>query len=312
MPEQIERSGLPSDIEECAVTVGTFDGVHRGHYDVLRRLVDLAASRQMASVLVTFAPHPTEVLRPASAPLLLTPGMEKLEALATIGLDYCAVLPFTTTLAALTAAEFVRDVLRPRFRMATLMIGHDHGFGRDRAGGREQLLALGHTDGFHVETVAPVATSDGTVVSSSAIRRAVAEGDLEGARRALGRRYSVAGVVQRGDQRGRTIGFPTINLGAAAPRKLVPPAGVYAAIVQTPAGAHGAMVNLGARPTVGDQRHTLEAHLFDFSGDLYGACVRVDFVAPLRPIQRFVGLEELTAQLAADGLAARTALTRFG
>ncbi len=306
------QSGLPSHVTRCAVTVGTFDGVHCGHYDVLRRLVDLAAAQQMASVLVTFAPHPTEVLRPASAPQLLTPGMEKLEALATIGLDYCAVMPFTPALAGLTAAEFVRDVLRPRFRLATLMIGHDHGFGRDRAGGREQLIRLGEADGFHVETVAPVATTDGAVVSSSAIRRAIAAGDLESARRALGRRYSMSGTVLRGDQRGRSIGFPTINLGQAPPRKLLPPAGVYAAIVQTPGGAHGAMVNLGARPTVGDQRLTLEAHLFDFSGDLYGANVRVDLVAPLRAIQRFSGLAELTAQLAADRLAARTALTRFG
>jgi riboflavin kinase / FMN adenylyltransferase len=313
MPDVIVpgQSGLPPGIERCAVTVGTFDGVHRGHYDVLRRLVDLAKVQQMASVLVTFAPHPTEVLRPASTPLLLTPGAEKTEALATIGLDYCAVMPFTPSLAALTAAEFVHLVLRPRFRMAALLIGHDHGFGRDRAGGRDHLMQLGQTEGFHVETVAPVAAKDGTVVSSSAIRRAVSDGELEQARRALGRRYSIAGVVQRGDQRGRTIGFPTINLGTAPSRKLLPPTGVYAAIVQTPGGAYGAMVNLGARPTVGDQRPSIEAHIFDFSGDLYGADVRVDLVAWLRPIQRFAGLDELTAQLAADRLAAGTALTRL-
>jgi riboflavin kinase / FMN adenylyltransferase len=304
-------SGLPPGIERCAVTVGTFDGVHRGHFDVLRRLVELARSQDMASVLVTFAPHPTEVLRPLSAPLLLTPGMEKIEALATIGLDYCAVLPFTRELASLTAAEFVRDVLRPRFRLAALMIGHDHGFGRDRAGGREHLMQLGVTDGFQVAQVAPVAVADGTVVSSSAIRRAVAEGDLELARRALGRRYSIAGVVRHGDHRGRSIGFPTINLGAPPERKQLPPAGVYAAVVQTPGGAHGAMVNLGSRPTVDDGRLTLEAHLLDFSGDLYGAAVRVDLVSHLRPIQRFAGLTELTDQLAKDRLAARTALTRF-
>ncbi|HYW50294.1 MAG TPA: bifunctional riboflavin kinase/FAD synthetase [Gemmatimonadaceae bacterium] len=312
MRETHDQSGLPTDVTRAAVTVGTFDGVHLGHRDVLHRLATLAKARDMASVLVTFAPHPTEVVRPSAVPMLLTPGMEKFEALATIGIDYCAVLPFTRTLAALTASEFVRDVLRPRFRMEALMIGHDHGFGRDRAGGREQLMALGASDGFHVEQVEPVALSDGTVVSSSAIRTAVADGDLAAARRALGRRYSISGVVQRGDQRGRTIGFPTINLGTPMARKLLPPAGVYAAIAQTPGGAFGAMMNLGSRPTVADSAQTVEAHLLDFSGDLYGASVRLDLVGTLRPIRRFAGLPELMEQLELDRVAARTALTRFG
>ena len=311
MPESPAASGLPDTVRASAVTVGTFDGVHRGHYDVLRQLVDTAQRGGMASVLVTFSPHPTEIVRPDAVPLLLTPGMEKFEALATIGIDYCAVLPFTRALASLTAAEFVRRVLRPRFRMQSLLIGHDHGFGRDRAGGREQLMALGASDGFAVEQVAPVALGDGTVVSSSAIRRAVTDGDLGAAARALGRRYSLAGVVQRGDQRGRLIGYPTINLGVPDRRKLLPPVGVYAAIVQTPGGAYGAMVNVGGRPTVADARITVEAHLFEFAGDLYDAPVRIDLVAPIRPIQRFSGIEELTAQLGADRLAARTALTRF-
>ena len=307
-----DMSGLPPDVRAAAVTVGTFDGVHLGHYDVLCKLVALAQANAMASVLVTFAPHPTEVVRPSAVPMLLTPGMEKFEALATIGIDYCAVMPFTRGLAALTAAEFVRQVLRPRFRMDALLIGHDHGFGRDRAGGREQLMALGASDGFQVQRVDPVAMPDGTVVSSSAIRSAVANGDLAGARRALGRRYSLSGRVQQGDQRGRTIGFPTINLGTPPAGKLLPPAGVYAAIAQTPSGAYPAMMNLGARPTVTDARQTVEAHLLNFSGDLYGAAVRLDLVAYLRTIRRFSGLQELTEQLALDRIAARTALTQFG
>jgi riboflavin kinase / FMN adenylyltransferase len=304
-------SGLPDTVLRSAVTVGTFDGVHLGHYDVLRRLVDLAKSSDMASVVVTFAPHPNEVVRPSAVPMMLTPGMEKFEALATIGIDYCAVVPFTRELAAFTAAEFVRHILRPRYRMGALMIGHDHGFGRDRAGGREQLMALGVADDFRVEQVTPVSLTDGSVVSSSAIRKAVADGDLEAARAGLGRRYSISGLVRRGDQRGRTIGFPTINLGTPPDRKLLPPAGVYAAVVQTRGGAFGAMMNLGARPTVADARPTVEAHLLDFSGDLYDQWVRIDFVAPLRAIRRFSGLAELQEQLASDRLAARTALTRF-
>jgi riboflavin kinase/FMN adenylyltransferase len=311
MRDAIAAPGLPANVRAAAVTVGTFDGVHLGHFDVLSRLVALARSRQMASVLVTFAPHPTEVVRPSAVPMLLTPGMEKFEALATIGIDYCAILPFTRDLASLTAAEFVRRILRPRFRMEALLIGHDHGFGRDRAGGREHLMGLGASEGFACQQVGPFSLPDGTVVSSSAIRAAVADGDFEAARRGLGRRYSLSGIVEQGDHRGRTIGFPTINLGTPDPRKLLPPAGVYAAIVQTPGGAYGAMMNLGARPTVADARQTVEAHLFDFDGDLYGAAVRIDLVAGLRPIRRFSGLTELTEQLTRDRIAARTALTRF-
>ena len=311
MRDAIAASGLPANVRAAAVTVGTFDGVHLGHFDVLSRLAALARSRQMASVLVTFAPHPTEVVRPSAVPMLLTPGMEKFEALATIGIDYCAILPFTRDLASLTAAEFVRQILRPRFRMEALLIGHDHGFGRDRAGGREHLMELGASEGFACAQVGPFSLPDGTVVSSSAIRAAVAAGDFAAARRGLGRRYSLCGIVEQGDRRGRTIGFPTINLGTPDPRKLLPPAGVYAAIVQTPGGAYGAMMNLGARPTVADSRQTVEAHLLDFDGDLYGAAVRIDLVAGLRPIRRFSGLTELTEQLTRDRIAARTALTRF-
>jgi len=311
MRDPSDLSGLPPSVLRSAVTVGTFDGVHLGHVDVLRRLAVMAREQEMASVLVTFSPHPNEIVRPSAVPMLLTPGMEKFEALAMIGIDYCVVIPFTRDLASLTAAEFVSEVLTPQCRMSALMIGHDHGFGRDRAGGREQLMALGASKGFAVQQVAPVSLPDGSIVSSSAIRRAVASGDLDAARRALGRRYSLSGTVQHGDHRGRTIGFPTINLGTPPARKLLPPSGVYAAIVQTPGGAHGAMVNLGSRPTVADSAVTVEAHLLDFSGDLYGAAVRIDLVAPIRPIRRFEGLVHLTEQLSADRLAARTALTRF-
>ena len=308
MPEPIDASGLPPDVRRTAVTVGTFDGVHLGHHDVLRNLVTMARAAEMSSLLVTFAPHPNEVVRPSAVPMLLTPGMEKFEALATIGIDYCAVMPFTRALASLTAAEFVRRVLRPRFRMEALLIGHDHGFGRDREGGRAQLMALGESDDFAVQRVDPVALPDGTVVSSSAIRKAVADGDLESARQGLGRRYSMSGIVQQGDQRGRTIGFPTINLGTPPARKLLPPAGVYAVIAQTPGGAYPAMMNLGARPTVADARQTVEAHLLDFSGDLYDEPARVRFVERLRGEEKFESVEALVEQMQRDCDDARAVL----
>src|SRR5919206_216546 len=294
MPERLELddSGLPPHVGATVVTVGTFDGVHRGHRDVVERLVQRAKVLGVPSVLVTFEPHPMEVVNPSAAPLLLTLHDEKLEVLAGTGLDYVAVLPFTPFLAAYSAEEFVELVLRRCFRLQELLIGYDHGFGRQRAGNVSVLKQLGERDGFKVDVVEPVATAEGLSVSSTSIRRAVAGGDLTRAAEALGRLYSVSGKVVPGTQRGRTMGFPTLNLGPPRPRKLLPPEGVYAVRVQTPDGAYGGMMNLGPRPTFGDSATSLEVHLFDKSGDLYGDHVRVDFVARLRETRRFASAEQ--------------------
>lgn len=311
MPERLglDESGLPAHVAATVVTVGTFDGVHRGHRDVIERLVRRAQTLGVASVLVTFEPHPLEVVNPAAAPLLLTLHDEKLEVLAETGLDYVAVLPFTPSLAAYSAEDFVELVLRRCFRLRELLIGYDHGFGRQRAGNVSVLRTLGERDGFKVDVVDPVSTAEGLSVSSTSIRRAVAGGDLTRAAEALGRPYSVSGQVVPGAQRGRTIGFPTINLGPPPPRKLLPPEGVYAVRVQTPSGPFGGMMNLGPRPTFGDSATSLEVHLFDKSGDFYGEYVRIDFVARLRETRKFASVEQLTKQLAHDERDARNALT---
>lgn len=312
MPERVEldESGLPPHVGSTVVTVGTFDGVHRGHRDVVERLVQRAKSLGVASVLVTFEPHPLEVVNPAAAPLLLTLHDEKVEVLAETGLDYVAVLPFTPALAAYSAEEFVELVLRRCFRLRELLIGYDHGFGRQRAGNVSVLQQLGERDGFKVDVVEPVSTAEGLSVSSTSIRRAIAGGDLTRAAEALGRLYSVSGKVVPGAQRGRIIGFPTINLGPPRPRKLLPPEGVYAVRVQTPSGPYGGMMNLGPRPTFGDSATSLEVHLFDKTGDLYGQQVRVDFVARLRETRKFASAEQLTNQLVHDERDARNALTQ--
>ncbi len=304
-----DESGLPPYVKGAVITVGTFDGVHRGHRDVVERLVARSHSLKIPSVLVTFEPHPLDIVNPAAAPLLLTTYYEKLEVLAETGLNYIAVLPFTPELAACSAEDFVERVLRHRFRLRELLIGYDHGFGRQRAGNVDVLRTLGDRDGFRVEVVDPVATPDGHSVSSTSIRRAVAGGDLERASAGLGRLYSVSGRVQAGSQRGRTIGFPTLNLGPPPPRKLLPPEGVYAVRVQTPGGPVGGMMNLGPRPTFGDLATSLEAHLFDNSGDFYGADVRIDFVLRLRETRKFASAEQLSRQLGHDESDARNALT---
>jgi riboflavin kinase/FMN adenylyltransferase len=193
--------------------------------------------------------------------------------------------------------------------MRELVIGHDHGFGRGRSGDVELLRQLGASRGFEVDVVEPVAGASGHQVSSSIIRRAIAGGDLDGAARWLGRRYSVSGVVARGQQRGRTIGFPTLNLPIPE-EKLLPPDGVWVVEVETPGGRFGGMLNQGHRPTFGDGRRLLEVHLFGFEGDLYHRPVRVTWRSPLRSIRRFDSVAELRQQLEQDGARARAALAR--
>jgi riboflavin kinase/FMN adenylyltransferase len=307
MPDGSPR--IPALRGGSIVTVGTFDGVHRGHQDVLARLVARARERSLPSVLVTFDPHPLEVVNPQAAPALLTIGDEKLEVIAESGVDYAIVIPFTVAFSHLSAEAFVTDVLRTRYGMAELLIGHDHGFGRGRSGDIDMLQSLGAALGFGVDVVPPVAASDGRTVSSTFIRRAVAGGDLARAALGLGRPYSVSGRVVHGAQRGRDLGFRTLNLPSPPPRKLLPPEGVYAVRVQTHLGPFGGMLNLGGRPTFGESERNLEVHLFDADGDWYDRTVRIDFISRLRDTIRFDGPAALVAQLHRDEADARRALT---
>jgi riboflavin kinase/FMN adenylyltransferase len=225
-------------------------------------------------------------------------------------LHYAVVLPFTKTLASYDAEQFVDEVLRKRLRMQELLVGHDHGFGRGRSGDADVLKSLGATRGFAVTIVPPVQGRDGRPISSTAIRRAVAGGDLARAADGLARPYSVSGVVVAGAGRGRALGFRTVNLSPPSSRKLLPPDGVYAIRAQTPSGSFGGMMNLGARPTFGEAETTLEAHLFDADGDWYGMRLRVDFVARLRETRKFENAAALVRQLGRDEEMARLAIAR--
>jgi riboflavin kinase/FMN adenylyltransferase len=293
---------------KTVVTVGTFDGVHLGHRAVLEEIAGRAKASGLRSVLVTFEPHPLEIVNPSAAPPLLTLAEEKRRILAGTPVDEVAFVPFTAELRNLTPSEFVRQVLEERFHVAELVIGHDHGFGRGRTGDVEFLRKLGGEDGFAVDVVPAVLLPDGRPISSTLIRRAVAGGDLALAARALGRPYSVLGSVVQGAGRGRTIGIPTLNLAAPSPRKLLPPDGVYAVRVRWNGESRDGMANLGPRPTFGDQARSLEAHLFDYSGDLYGAEVTVEFIQRLRDVVKFPSAEALKAQLEQDRQSAMSAL----
>jgi riboflavin kinase/FMN adenylyltransferase len=302
------RAGLPEIEQGAVVTVGTFDGVHRGHALVLERTAAAARRAGMPSLAVTFDPHPLDVVNPSAAPPLLTLWDEKLEALGQSPIDYVGVVPFTPELSRLTPEAFVDQVLIERFRMRELWIGYDHGFGRGRAGDVESLKVIGGKRGFGVEVVEPVLGSDGAPISSTAVRRAIAHGDLARALEGLGRRYSFSGTVTSGEQRGRLLGFPTLNLGTAPGRKLLPPHGVYAVRAEGRGASFGGMMNLGPRPTFGDTEVSLEVHLFGATGNWYGQKVRVEFVSRLRDTMRFSGPEELVSQLRTDAANARRAL----
>ena len=292
------------------MTVGTFDGVHRGHWAVLEEIARRAAASGGRSVLVTFEPHPLEVVNPEAAPRLLTLEDEKRVVLAQSAVDSVAFLPFTHALSLYSPVQFVRDVLEKRFELGELVIGYDHGFGRGRAGDVELLRKLGREDGFAVDVV-PAVMMDGHPVSSTLIRRAVAGGDLETARRGLGRWYSATGPVVRGAGRGRALGVPTVNLAPLPAKKLLPPDGVYAARVSCEGERRGAMLNLGPRPTFGEAARTLEAHLFDFAGELVGKTVTVEFLRRLRDTVKFASADELRRQLARDRADALRALTEL-
>lgn len=289
------------------VTVGSFDGVHRGHQAVLAEIDRRARAAGRASVLVTFDPHPLEVVNPEAAPPLLTTGPERLEILTLSPLDYVLLVRFDRHLAGLTPEEFVRDILVERCGVRELVIGHDHGFGRGRSGDVETLRRLGHSHGFDVDVVPPVDVG-GQHVSSSRIRRAVAGGDLASAGAMLGRPYGVVGRVGEGERRGRLLGIPTINLSELSPRKLLPPDGVYAVRVEWRGGSAGGMMNQGPRPTFNDGRRMLEAHIFDFDGNLYGEWVRIEWVERLRDVERFSSVGQLQQQLERDRTRAVAAL----
>lgn len=298
--------GIPRD-QGTVVTVGTFDGVHCGHWEVLLEIRRRALATGRRSVLLTFDPHPLRIVRPGQAPPLLTTPVEKKEILAESGLDYAVFLAFTPELSRYEPRRFVTEVLVGRLGVQELVIGHDHGFGRGRSGDAEMLRQIGQELGFGVDVVPPVMVN-GQPISSSAIRAALQAGDAPAAACALGRPYSVRGLVVRGDGRGRQLGFPTANLAVASSEKLIPSAGIYAIRGITRAGSFGGALHLGPRPTFVGSPPTIELHLLSFDGDLYGEEIRVDFVRRLRDVRPFDSVAALVAQIREDVEDARRVL----
>ena len=302
--------GLPRDGRKAVVTIGMFDGIHRGHREVLSEIRRRAEGVGGRSVLVTFHPHPLTIVRPEWAPAMLTTPVEKKEVLAESGLDYAVFLAFTPMLAAYTPRRFVEEILVERVNVGELVVGYDHRFGKGREGDADMLKELGGELGFAVDVVGPV-TSQGEAISSTKIRQALLEGDVEAARRGLGRAYSLRGLVVRGDQRGRTLGFPTANLevrGGGEGGKLIPPPGIYAVRGMVRSGTFDGALHIGPRPTFRGSPPTIEVHLLGFDEDIYGEEVRMDFVKYLRGVRPFNTSEALVRQMKEDVEQAREVL----
>lgn len=298
---------FPAGGRGSTITVGTFDGVHRGHQQVLAEIVHRAERSGRRSVLVTFEPHPLRVVRPEAAPPALTTAPEKREILAQTGVECAVFLPFTPVLQHYPPRRFVEEILLERLGLGELVIGYDHGFGRDRGGSVETIREIGREIGFEVDVVEAVRAGEDNV-SSTRIRKALADGSVAEAARGLGRLYSVEGLVVHGARRGRELGFPTANIRVADPHKMLPREGVYAVYGWVQGSRIPGLLHRGPRPTFEDLPASVELHLLDWGGDLYGQTVRVEFVEWLRPITAFPSAEALVDQMRLDEAAARGVL----
>jgi riboflavin kinase/FMN adenylyltransferase len=297
--------GLRTPGKRCVVTVGSYDGLHLGHQALLARLHERAAASGDASVIVTFEPLPREYLQPKQPPARLTSLRERWRILSSSSLEYLWLLRFCEGLRNLSAEEFAQLLARA-VAPAVVVVGHDFRFARNGEATAETLAAAGRRLGFELDVLAPV-TVDGERVSSSGIRAALACGDFAGARSRLGRPWSMRGRVIGGRRLGTELGFPTANL--LLDRRRAPVAGIFAVRVQGAGEVPRAGVaSLGTRPTVDGSGWLLEAHVFDFQGDLYGREIEVEFVAKLRDEERFASLAALTAQMESDALEARRIL----
>lgn len=294
LPRELERD--PNSV----VTVGTFDGVHRAHREIIREVVNRARVREGRSVVVSFDPHPRTVVAPKGPVKLLSTLEERIARIEALGVDVLLLINFTYEFSRLSHREFYRSYVVDAIGVAEVVLGYDHMFGRDREAGTEAVVRMGKAFDFSVFVVHQVMVNN-VVVSSTEIRKALVEGRIEHAEELLGYPYGFHGRVVQGDGRGKSIGFPTANIEPASPMKLLPARGVYVVTARVQHEQYFGMMNIGVRPTVTEvPREVLEVHLFDFEGDLYGKTLEVTFHHRLRNEQKFGSVEELTRQLHSD------------
>jgi riboflavin kinase/FMN adenylyltransferase len=280
-----------------AITIGNFDGVHMGHQALFRRVKQWAEELDGESIVVTFDPHPLEVLFPQKAPPFITSHLQKLDLIASCGIDATIVIPFDHEFSRISAREFVEAILVEKIGTRAIVVGHDYRFGHSREGDIPFLRRLGEQYGFKVEIVTAIRMND-TPVSSTSIRQMIANGNIREANKLLGRPFEVSGTVIEGRKRGLQLGFPTANIRMPA-------------VAQVDGKRYGGAANLGYNPTFGDGELSLEAHLFDFNQDIYGKPITIRFIDRLRDERRFSGPEELSAQIKKDVETAKRVLAQM-
>jgi riboflavin kinase/FMN adenylyltransferase len=304
-----EELGRFSPEKDTLLTIGVFDGVHLGHRHLISKLKELAHKQGFASGVITFPQHPQEVLSPKTKLPWLTGLGQRIALLKDEGVNFVIPLSFTPQLASLSPEQFL-SLLKKHLKMMGLVVGPDFALGKNREGDTSALRRLGQKMGFTV-TVVPPMTIDGGVVSSTAIRQALANGDMKEAQKLLGRPFRLQGRVASGDKRGQRLGFPTANL-EVAPGQAFPASGVYACLAYINSKTYSAMTNIGHRPTFGSGKQLIESYLIDYKGDLYGRELAIDFIERLRDEKRFDTPEQLEKQIAEDVRRGRAILESRG
>ncbi len=287
-----------ASFKNAVITIGTYDGVHMGHQSILKRINDLAQDIEGESILVTFHPHPRMIVNDKQVSLLSTLE-EKFDLLAKYGVDNVVVVPFTRDFSQQSPQAYIEDFLVKNFQPKKIVIGYNHRFGKNRAGDIHLLRKMGKKLDFEVEEISKQLVEDNSV-SSTKIRQALELGEVETAVNLLGHPYLLQGIVVKGNQLGRKIGFPTANLSVDSEYKLIPENGVYAVKVKVREVWHNGMLNIGLRPTVAGDSKTIETNIFDFEEDIYGETIVLDFQHRIRPEQKFVNLDALIRQLKKD------------
>ncbi|MBT8307644.1 MAG: bifunctional riboflavin kinase/FAD synthetase [Maribacter sp.] len=297
--ETVQSIAKYDKVHSTVITIGTFDGVHIGHRQILKKLITSAKSGNLKSTVLTFFPHPRMVLQKDSDIKLLNTIDEKIRILETLDLDYLIIHPFTREFSRLSATEFVRDILVNSLKTKKIIIGYDHRFGRNRDANITDLIAFGNTLDFEVEEI-PAQEVDDVSVSSTKIRKALENGQIEIANKYLGYSYMLTGKVKKGKGLGRQIHFPTANLHIEESYKLIPKNGVYVVQSKIDGTVVSGMMNIGYNPTVSGEERSIEVHFFDFAGDLYDRKLQIDILARIRDENKFGSVEALKNQLIKD------------
>ena len=285
---------------DTVATIGSFDGVHRGHAAMIAEARSLAVERSLPLTVITFTTHPRLLFKPSQQPFLLSSLEDKLSLLRHCGVDRCILLPFDRAMAALSAREFMFDILRDKLSVKLLAVGYDHRFGSlQRGEGMQQYIEYGRSAGIEVYPMNPY-LPDGVNISSSAVRRLLDAGEVTAAADILGRNYSICGAVVHGAALGRSIGFPTANIVLNEPMQLLPLDGVYECAVMLSGAEYRGVMNIGHKPTVGGNERTIEVFILNFNGDMYNSNVRVEFLRRIRAERRFASLDELRCQIEKD------------